>query len=138
MRYQKKISGPLLDRFDIQLEVPRLSAEEIREQAAENGGAEKARQAVQLAQNKQKARFAELPIFNNSEMSAKEAERFAEPDEKGEALLKKILSGGNLSPRGFYRLLKVARTIADLDNEEKVSANHLAEAFRYRVKENKY
>lgn len=138
MRYQKKVSGPLLDRFDIQLEVPRLTAEEIRNQETETGAAEKARRRVDRARNLQKTRFSNSPIFNNAEMSAKEAEKHAQLDAAGENFLKKILETSALSPRGFYRLLKVARTIADLDDAERVSAAHLAEAYRYRVKETKY
>jgi magnesium chelatase family protein len=138
MRYQKKVSGPLLDRFDIQLEVPRLSAEEIRNQETTVGAAEVARARVEKAKSFQKKRFSNSPIFNNAEMSAKEAEKFAELDVVGENFLKKILENNALSPRGFYRLLKVARTIADLDQEERVNEKHLAEAYRYRVKETKF
>jgi magnesium chelatase family protein len=138
LRYQKKVSGPLLDRFDIQLEIPRLTAEEIRKEEIENGEAEKAKNKVEGARTIQRNRFKNTQIFNNAEMSAKEAERHAKLDQKGEEFLKKILENTALSPRGFYRLLKVARTIADLDGEERVDSKHLAEAFRYRVKENKY
>ncbi len=138
LRYQKKVSGPLLDRFDIQLEIPRLTAEEIRKEETEKQEAEKAQNKVEKARAIQRVRFKNTQIFNNAEMSAKEAEKHSQLDKLGEEFLKKILENTALSPRGFYRLLKVARTIADLDGEEKVTSKHLAEAFRYRVKENKY
>jgi magnesium chelatase family protein len=138
LRYQKKVSGPLLDRFDIQLEIPRLTAEEIRKEETEKQEAEKSKDKVEKARAIQRVRFKNTQIFNNAEMSAKEAEKHSQLDKLGEEFLKKILENTALSPRGFYRLLKVARTIADLDGEEKVTSKHLAEAFRYRVKENKY
>lgn len=147
-RYQRKISGPLLDRIDIQLQVPRVSAEELHgartslpangtETAITKKSDEKFRMKVMRTRALQKKRFEghERTLFANSEMDSKDVERFVVLTEDADALLKRALDRSLLSPRAYYRVLKVARTIADLDTAEKVSAPHLAEALQYRVKQ---
>ncbi|MDO8557141.1 MAG: YifB family Mg chelatase-like AAA ATPase [Candidatus Jorgensenbacteria bacterium] len=134
MRYQKKISGPLLDRFDIQLEVPRIPIEELRKQSAASNDDEY-RTRVRSARARQYERFKTVSgVYANADMSSKLAEGYAALDSAGEQFLKRVLEKNFVSPRGYYRILKVARTIADLEQSERVSQNHLAEAFQYRVK----
>jgi magnesium chelatase family protein len=137
-RYQKKISGPLLDRIDIQIEVPRVKIEELRVKIRDEGLAEKIRLRVKKAREIQKNRFAKIkPKINlNSEMSSKQVDELINFDASAESFLKNILEKSFVSARGYFRILKIAQTIADLEESEKVSSQHLAEAFQYRVREN--
>jgi magnesium chelatase family protein len=137
-RYQRKVSGPLLDRIDIQLQVPRVNAEELHAtRGAERGNDERLARRVGAARALQTERFKghARAIFANSEMDSKDTERFVTLEPETDALLKRALDRSLLSPRGYYRVLKVACTIADLDNAARVSAPHLAEALQYRVKQ---
>ncbi len=135
IRYQKKISGPLLDRIDLQVKVSRAKVSELRSDdkkvELEN---DKIRAWVENAREIQKQRFAGWGISTNSEMSSKQTETLAEVGEDAN----KFLSGldkTKISPRGYFRLIKTARTIADLENSKKISADHLAEAWTFRFKE---
>ncbi|MDP3725488.1 MAG: YifB family Mg chelatase-like AAA ATPase [Nanoarchaeota archaeon] len=141
-RYQKKISGPLLDRIDIQIEVPRTPLEELRDAHSDKTGAnedEIFREAVSRARKRQSDRFgaAGLAFRANAEMSSNATERFAKLHSSAEELLRRMLKGSFISTRGYYRILKIARTIADLDASDEVSADHLGEAFQYRLKESR-
>lgn len=135
-RYQKKISGPLLDRVDIQIEVPRVKIEELRKKG-KGGGSEEARNKIIKARRIQEERFAKnkVKIRLNSEMNSKQVDDFLELDGKAENFLKNILEKSFISARGYYRILKIARTIADLEESDSVKPDHLAEAFQYRVRE---
>lgn len=134
-RYQKKISGPLLDRIDLQVKVPRTKVRELRSETEESSeSSESLRAQVQLARSVQEKRFAGLAISSNAEMSGKQAGEYARPEPAAEKFLAS-LDKTKISPRGYYRLLKTARTIADLEEKEKISAEHLAEAWGYRFKE---
>jgi magnesium chelatase family protein len=134
-RYQKKISGPLLDRIDIQLEIPRIPIDELRKPKSTSNDNEW-RENILKARETQNRRFEKLHprIWTNAEMSSKYVEEFVNLDPKAEEFLKQALERSFLSPRGFYRILKVARTIADLENSDLVTSNHLAESFQYRLK----
>lgn len=134
IRYQKKISGPLLDRIDLQIRVPRIAIEELRIKRAGAPASPAARKRIEAARDIQSRRFAKLKIKTNSEMSSRQTEERLHLSKEGEGLLE-TLGKDRLSPRGYYRLLKVAKTIADLEEEEQVSAEHLAEAFSYRLRE---
>ncbi|MEK7546856.1 MAG: YifB family Mg chelatase-like AAA ATPase [Patescibacteria group bacterium] len=134
IRYQKKISGPLLDRIDIQIKVPRVKVQELRGKKSEEPANARIKREVEEARKVQTERFKNLKIRTNTEMSSKQVEQFVDFDSSGEKFLA-TLDKIRLSPRGYYRLLKTARTIADLDKSEKTSANHLAEAFSYRLRE---
>lgn len=133
-RYQKKISGPLLDRIDIQINVPRMKIENLRKPPEDSSSF---RIAVQKARDVQKARFekSRLKIFTNSEMSSKQCENLVNLSHDADEFLKKIFDKSLLSARGYYRILKTSRTIADLDGKEEVEPNHLAEAFQLRIRE---
>lgn len=134
-RYENRISGPLLDRIDLQVKVPRTKVRELREESPRPKENERLRELVRSAREYQQKRFAGLGISSNSEMSAKQVSELSLPDAEAE----KFLSGldrSEISPRGYYRLLKTARTIADLEQKQKISPEHLAEAWGYRFKEN--
>ena len=136
-RYQKKISGPLLDRIDIQIEVPRVKVVDLRTKIRDEKSAEKMRTSVKKVREVQKQRFtgAKLKIRLNSEMSSKQVDDLVSFGADAENFLKNILEKSFVSARGYYRIIKIAQTIADLEESEKISANHLAEAFQYRLRE---
>jgi magnesium chelatase family protein len=130
LKYQKKISGPLLDRIDLHVEVPRLAYEKM----AKTGSAEPSapvKQRVEVARLIQRQRFGHSGT--NSEMSAQEVRRFCPLEQREQTILQVAASRYLLSGRGIHRVLKVARTIADLDNSKRITASHIAEALQYRV-----
>ena len=139
LRYQKKLSGPLLDRLDIQVHVPRIPLEELRA-ASSSSGEEDARLKEQVvrARDRQEDRFktSKLPYHTNAEMGSKDVDELVQLTDDAEALLKQMLGKSFLSARGYYRTLKVARTIADMKDSEDVEQGHLSEAFGYRIKDN--
>ena len=139
-QYMSKISGPLLDRIDIQCEVSPLPFKDIS-QAAPGEPSEKIRERVVRARKIQDERYSSLPLGDgigigrihcNAQMSEKMIHQFAEPDERGLAMLRMAMERLSLSARAYNRILKVARTIADLEGSEKVESHHLAEAIGYR------
>lgn len=136
-RYQKKISGPLLDRIDIQINVPRIPVSELRAARTDHRASDEARRRVLSARERQAKRFTGFSgrkIFTNSEMSSKDCESVAELEPAAESFAAEAFDKSLVSPRGYYRILKTARTIADLEDAERISRDHLAEAFSYRVR----
>ena len=133
LRYQKRASGPLLDRIDLHLEVPRIKFEELAQTTLGETSAE-IRLRVQKARDRQLTRFEKESIFSNSEMSSRQTEIFCALDQNGKNLLKQAVEKMRLSPRSYFRVLKVSRTIADLDESETIESRHLAEALQYRIK----
>ncbi|RJQ28715.1 ATP-binding protein [Candidatus Parcubacteria bacterium] len=134
LRYQKRISGPLLDRIDLQIKVPRIPIKELRKERVLESASPTIKRSVEAARKIQAKRLRHTKIRTNAEMSSRQIETMMNLDSAGEKFLE-TLDRSRLSPRGYYRLLKVARTIADLENKEKVLAEHLAEAFSYRLRE---
>jgi magnesium chelatase family protein len=132
-RYQKRISGPLLDRVDIHVDVPRVAFEKLtRQQRGEPSTAVRAR--VEGARAHQEKRLAAVGLKSNAEMGPGEVRAFCPLDETGTRLMKSAMAQMNLSARAFHRILKLARTIADLAGAEAISPAHLAEALQYRPK----
>lgn len=131
-RYYSKISGPLLDRIDIQLEVPKVEFKDIISKA-EGESSAKIRERVVRARERQLQRFEGKKIFANAQMGTKEVKAHCEVDEQGKALLEMAVNRLGFSARAYTRILKVARTIADLSAEERISPVHLSEAIQYRI-----
>ncbi len=131
-RYLAKISGPLLDRIDLHIEVTPVPFDELRNR--ENGeGSKSIRERVVKARNIQTKRYEnEKEIYSNSQLSPKLQKKHCEIDSAGEALLKNAVERLGFSARSYARILKVARTIADLDASENIATHHLAEAIQYR------
>ena len=130
-RYQKKISGPLLDRIDIHVEVPRVDYEKLADkQQVEDSKTIRAR--VQAARERQLERFKGTKMTCNAEMGPTEVRDFCQTDTSGEKLLKAAVQQLHLSARAYHRVLKLARTIADLAGCDMIAANHVAEAVQNR------
>ncbi len=129
-RYRARISGPLLDRIDLQVEVPVPTAAELRTEGGESSSAVAAR--VAAARRRQEARFAGRPLPVNAAMDARDLRRWCALDESSQRLADAAFERLGLSARALARLLKVARTIADLGGAERVGAAHVAEALQYR------
>ena len=131
-RYLNRISGPLLDRIDIQIEIVPVPFEKMAEQHHAESSAS-IRKRVIKARKIQAQRFANHPgIYCNAQMEAGLLHLYAQPNEAGLKLLQTAMTRLNLSARAYGRILKVARTIADLDNSEHITSIHLAEAISYR------
>ncbi len=134
IRYQKKISGPLIDRIDIHIEVPQVKYEKLAsEKIAEESG--KIRQRVEKARRGQHKRFADAKILTNSEMKVQDIKKFCSIDKKSKDLLKNAVNQLDLSARAYHRVLKLARTIADLEGSQNIKPENIAEAIQYRPKE---
>lgn len=126
-RYRSRISGPLLDRIDVQLEVPRVAPEDLSRGAAGETSAT-IQSRVSVARARQLARQEK----SNARLAAREVDEHCMPDNSGAELLNQAIRRLGLSARGYHRILKVARTIADLSGESKVKSSHIAEAIQYR------
>jgi len=130
-RYQKRISGPLLDRIDIHVEVPRVDYEKLADKRKVEDSA-MVRARVQAARERQLQRFTGTKLTCNAEMGPAEVRDFCQVDASAEKLLKAAMQQLHLSARAFHRVLKLARSIADLAESETIAANHVAEAIQYR------
>jgi len=132
-QYRRKISGPFLDRIDIFIEVPRLTKEELMGRPT-GEPSEVIRERVSRARQIQLERFSKLGlgIYTNAQMGVREIKRFCQLSEGGQALLAAAVDRFALSARGYHRVLKVARTIADLEGAPAIREEHLAEAIQYR------
>jgi magnesium chelatase family protein len=130
-RYQSKISGPLLDRIDIILEVPRENIDTIL-QAHQGENSDSLRAKVISARKIQQERFKGLPIKANAHMTAKELQNIVPLDSACKEFLTQASTALNLSGRVVHRTIKLARTIADMNGEEHIAIKHLAEAIQYR------
>lgn len=135
-RYLSRISGPLLDRIDIHVEVPRLSTNELMAKSVGETSAT-VRARVRCAREKQVARLAPFGLTCNAQLNAKALREFCNLDDATRDLLKNAINQLGLSARAYDRILKVARTIADLDDAENIQLHHVAEAINYRTLDRK-
>jgi magnesium chelatase family protein len=133
INYQKRISGPLLDRIDLHIEVPRLKYDKLKTKEHCQTSSQ-IREIVIEARNVQTKRFTVSMTVTNSEMTAREVEKYCVLEKQAEDIIKKAVDQMNLSARSYHRLLKVGRTIADLDHAELILAKHMAEALQYRTR----
>ena len=129
--YHNRISGPLLDRIDIIVEAPALEYEELKSRTPSESSAE-IKKRVNAARGAQQKRFAGTEIHNNADMDTKALNRFCALDADCEALMHRAFDSMGLTARSYDRILRVARTIADLDGSECIGAAHIAEAIQYR------
>lgn len=134
-RYQKKLSGPLLDRIDLYVEVPRVKTERLT-QEYKTKSSEELKIKIENARKIQQKRFQNSEITTNSEMNPQQVKKFCELNEESKNLLQKAITSFNLSARGYFRVIKTARTIADLEESGKIKTEHLAEALQYRRRDN--
>ncbi len=130
-RYQKKISGPLLDRIDIQIEVPAVNYDEISSLERSESSSD-IRKRVMRCRELQKKRYEGEGILTNAELTAPLVKKYCPLTPDAEAMLKQAFSVLGLTARGYDKIIKVARTIADLEESEQIEMNHLAEAISYR------
>jgi magnesium chelatase family protein len=135
-KYQKRISGPLLDRIDIHIQVPRVEYDKLSDKRLGEPSAV-IRRRVETARQKQRMRFLNDNISSlvcNADMRPAEIRKFCVLDDAGKNLIKSAMSQMNLTARAYHRILKLARTIADLADAEQICVTHLAEALQYRAR----
>lgn len=135
-RYRSRISGPLLDRIDIHIEVPWVNIETLREKNEEKSS-EEMKEHIKKARRIQEERFQDSKIKFNSEMNSKRVKQFCKLDNAAEELLYNSFNQFGFSGRSLDRILKISRTIADLEESEQIQLSHLAEAINYRVLDKK-
>ncbi|MEJ2759347.1 MAG: ATP-binding protein, partial [Anaerolineales bacterium] len=132
-RYQKRISGPLLDRIDIHVEVPYIDFEKLcDDRLGEPSSAIQAR--VEAARQRQMERLKPDGLLCNADMGVEQVRKYCVLDAAGKTIIDSAMRQLHLSARGYHRVLKLARTIADLNGDESISPTHLAEALQYRGK----
>lgn len=133
IKYQKKISGPLLDRIDLNIEVPRIKFEKLSNESLSESS-KSIRERVEKARAVQRERFKGRKTICNSEMNSQTVKEFCRIDDKTLDLLKTAVNKFQLSARSYFKILKLARTIADLEEKDAVEMPHVAEALQYRQK----
>ncbi len=136
-KYINKISGPLLDRIDIHIEVPEVKYENLENTSPSESSAE-IKKRVNDAREIQRKRYLNHNIFSNSELSPNLLDEYCKLDTQSKELMKKAFDKLGLSARAYGKILKVARTIADLDSFENIQKIHIAEAIQYRSLDRKY
>jgi magnesium chelatase family protein len=130
-RYQKRISGPLLDRIDIHIQVPRVDYDKLSDnRLGESSAVIRAR--VENARSRQRARFTGSDLACNADMRPADVRQHCQLDDTGRSLMKTAMSQLQLTARAYHRVLKLARTIADLGDCDSIGPQHLAEALQYR------
>ena len=133
-RYHKRISGPLLDRIDIFVDVPRLEYEKLADDRL-GESSEEIRARVEAARQIQRGRFKGTRLASNADMTPVEVREFCQVETSAQGLLRTAMKQLSLTARAFHRILKLARTIADLEGVDIIRANHLAEAIQYRPRQ---
>lgn len=131
--YRKKISGPIIDRIDIHIEVPRINFDKLSSNKA-GEGSKTIKERVQKARAIQRERLNNTPFMTNSEMDSETVKKFCDVDANSKQILRNAVDQMHLSARSYFRILKLARTIADLSEEKNILTQHIAEALQYRPK----
>ncbi len=131
-KYMGKVSGPLLDRIDLHIEVPSVAYQELAA-SADGTSSKSMREKVDAVRAMQRDRFREGSVRVNGRMTGRQLRKFAAPDAEGRKLLEAAMQDLGLSARAHDRILRMARTIADLDNNEHIKSEHLSEAIGYRT-----
>lgn len=135
-KYLRKVSGPIMDRIDIQIEVNQIEYSKIIKNNSENS--QRIKERVEKARKIQKVRYDLEKFSTNGELPPNYIKKYCKIDENGAKLLKYAFEKLKLTMRGYNKILKIARTIADIDESKKISSNHIAEAIRYRSLDRKY
>lgn len=139
IRYRKKVSGPLLDRIDIHLDVPAVKTSKLTSQNDPNAEpSDTIRQRVQNARDRQTKRYANIPMTTNAEITNKDIKNFCSLLDDCQSLLNLATVKMQLSARSYHRIIKLARTIADLEDSENIKPNHIAEALQFRPRTENY
>lgn len=135
--YQSRLSGPLIDRIDMFLEVPKVKTEEFHQKKQQEGSetSQTIKKRIEQARKIQRLRFQNLHITANSEMSSKQVSEFCVLDSESEDIMKQAVLSFQLSARSYFRILKLARTIADIEKSDTITSSYLLEALGYRKKE---
>ena len=134
-RYRKKLSGPILDRIDLHVEVPEVKLKKLTAEKLDGEQSDVIRKRVQAACARQRTRFRDGKILSNAEMNSREVRELCLLDTTCKSLLTSATAQMGLTARSYFKIIKIARTIADLSGEKDIASNHLAEALQYRPKD---
>jgi magnesium chelatase family protein len=139
IRYQRRLSGPILDRIDLHVEVPAVEVDKLTSETTVAESSESIQKRVQAARDRQRKRFKKRrKIKANAEMKTRDVKSYCRLDQECLTVLRQAVSSMNLSARAYYKTIKLARTIADLGGEAKITTNHLTEALQFRPREQNY
>lgn len=134
-RYQKRVSGPILDRIDIHIDVPSVETQKlVSKDSAKSESSKEIQKRVQAARNIQLKRFEGTPIKSNAEMTTRDVKKWCEISDDCRRLLTSAVATMDLTARSYFKVIKIARTIADLSEKKEISVSHIAEALQYRPK----
>lgn len=135
IKYQKKLSGPIMDRIDIHIDVPSVKTEKLVSEQDNQEDSKAVRSRVEKARKIQSSRFQKSGIFTNSEMSSKDIKQYVHLSAEVKEILVSAMEKLSLTARSYYKVIKISRTIADLDNMSEITADHVLEALQYRPKQ---
>lgn len=134
IKYRKRLSGPLLDRIDLHIDVPPVKDEKLELSTQEESSA-KVRERVSIAREKQRKRFKNSNVKTNGEMGSAQVKIYCDLSKEAVDILKQAIANLSLSARSYFKIIKVAQTIADLGSKDKIEITHITEALQYRAKE---
>ena len=132
-KYRQRVSGPILDRIDIQVNVPEVDYKEMSSNGSDGMSSKNMREIVKRAHKIQEKRFRDAPINHNAQMNEKDLKKYCRLDDKSNDILKLAIDKFAFSARSYSKILKIARTIADLDGFDSIKSSHIKEAISYRV-----